>query len=122
MRSGFLHWAHVLFGKPEPTFPEHALALRKHHAPPPNGGNGESCYAARISHQPSKQVPKAVASFASTDRVIFWEGGMENKVLEREQVERNWFIRFAAVLMVGMIAVGALPLLKNTLFPVERIR
>ena len=47
---------------------------------------------------------------------------MQNKVLEREQVERNWFIRVAAVLMVGMIAVGALPLLKNALFPVERVR
>jgi hypothetical protein len=67
-------------------------------------------------------VRKAVASFTSTDRVIFWEGGMDNKVLEREEVERNWFIRVAAVLMVGMIAVGALPLLKNTLFPVERVR
>ena len=47
---------------------------------------------------------------------------MQNKVLEREQVERNWFIRVAAVLMVGMIAVGASPLLKNALFPVERVR
>jgi hypothetical protein len=65
---------------------------------------------------------KAVASFTSTDTVIFWEDGMQNKVLEREQVERNWFKRVAAVLMVGMIAVGALPLLKNALFPVERVR
>ena len=47
---------------------------------------------------------------------------MENKVLEREQVERNWFIRVAAVLMVVTIAVGALPLLKSALFPVERVR
>ena len=47
---------------------------------------------------------------------------MENKVLGREEVERNWFIRVAAVLMVGMIAVGALPLLKSSLFPVERVR
>jgi hypothetical protein len=47
---------------------------------------------------------------------------MENKALEREVVERNWFIRVAAVLMVAMISVGAIPLLKNTLFPVERIR
>lgn len=76
----------------------------------------------RILHRPSKQVRKAVASFTSTDTVIFWEDGMQNKVLEREQVERNWFIRVAAVLMVGMIAVGASPLLKNALFPVERVR
>ena len=47
---------------------------------------------------------------------------MQSRVLEREEVERKWFRHVATVLMVGMIAVGALPLLKNTLFPVERIR
>ena len=29
MRSRFFDFAHVLFGKPVPTFPEHALALDK---------------------------------------------------------------------------------------------
>ena len=51
---------------------------------------------------------------------MFWEGEMESKVLDREAVERSWFLRIATVLMVATISVGALPLIKNALFPVER--
>ena len=38
----------------------------------------------------------------------------------QEQVERRWFRWFATVLMVGTILVGAVPVVKNALFPVER--
>ena len=38
----------------------------------------------------------------------------------QEQVERRWFRRVATALMVGMILVGAVPLIKTTLFPVQR--
>lgn len=41
---------------------------------------------------------------------------------EREVVERQWFRRLATVLMIGMISVGALPLLKNAVFPTQKIR
>jgi hypothetical protein len=40
----------------------------------------------------------------------------------REEAERVWFRRVAMVIMLGTILSGALPLLKNTLFPVERNR
>ena len=44
------------------------------------------------------------------------------EVERKEAIERIWFRRVVTVLMVGMIAVGALPLLKSALFPVERVR
>jgi hypothetical protein len=47
--------------------------------------------------------------------ILFWEDAMP-----REELEKLWFLRFVSVLMVGMICVGALPVLKNALFPIER--
>ena len=38
----------------------------------------------------------------------------------QEEVERRWFRWVATVLMVGTIVIGAVPLIKTTLFPVER--
>jgi hypothetical protein len=40
--------------------------------------------------------------------------------VEREIIERQWFRRLATILMIGMICVGAVPLVKNALFPVQR--
>jgi len=46
---------------------------------------------------------------------------MQNVVAEtQEEVERRWFRRVATVLMIGTILIGAVPIVKNTLFPVER--
>ena len=46
---------------------------------------------------------------------------MQKVVAEtQEDIERKWFRWFATALMVGMILVGAVPIVKNTLFPVER--
>ena len=46
---------------------------------------------------------------------------MQNVVVEtQEEIERKWFRRVATVLMVGTILIGAVPIVKNTLFPVER--
>jgi hypothetical protein len=42
--------------------------------------------------------------------------------MTREQVERLWFVRFATALMVCAIAVGTVPLLKNTFFPTQQAR
>jgi hypothetical protein len=39
---------------------------------------------------------------------------------QQEAVERLWFRRVVTVLMVGMISVGAVPIIKNTLFPVQK--
>jgi hypothetical protein len=50
----------------------------------------------------------------------FGEYEMQDKAVEKEQVERIWFLRVATVLMIGMIAVGAVPIIKNALFPVEK--
>lgn len=47
------------------------------------------------------------------------------QLTEREQkdaVERMWFRRIVTLLMVGMISVGAIPVIKNTLYPVQRNR
>ena len=38
----------------------------------------------------------------------------------QDEVERVWFRRVATVLMLGMICVGALPMLQATLFPVAK--
>jgi hypothetical protein len=42
--------------------------------------------------------------------------------IQRDEIERTWFRRVVMVLMVGMISVGVVPLIKNTLFPVQRNR
>jgi len=41
-------------------------------------------------------------------------------VQTQEEVERKWFRRVATVLMIGTILIGAVPIVKNTLFPVDR--
>jgi hypothetical protein len=46
---------------------------------------------------------------------------MPNAAIERkEAIERVWFRRVMTVLMVGMIAVGAVPIVKNAMFPVQK--
>ena len=46
---------------------------------------------------------------------------MQNvKVEQQEAIERMWFRRVVIVLMVGMISVGAVPVVKNALFPVQK--
>jgi hypothetical protein len=46
---------------------------------------------------------------------------MQNVELEqKEAIERMWFRRVVIVLMVGMISVGAVPIAKNALFPVQK--
>jgi cytochrome c oxidase assembly protein Cox11 len=42
--------------------------------------------------------------------------------MEREQVERMWFRRVVIVMMVVGMSFGAVPLLKNTFFPVAKVR
>jgi hypothetical protein len=41
-------------------------------------------------------------------------------VEQQEAVERMWFRRVVIVLMVGMISVGAVPIVKNAMFPVQK--
>ena len=45
---------------------------------------------------------------------------MTNAKELQEEVERVWFRRVATILMVGMICVGALPMLHATLFPTAK--
>jgi hypothetical protein len=42
--------------------------------------------------------------------------------LSQEVFERMWYRRIAALLMIGMISIGVVPIVKNTLFPVQRNR
>ena len=42
------------------------------------------------------------------------------EVERKEAIERIWFRRVVTVLMVGMISVGAVPILKNAMFPVQK--
>jgi hypothetical protein len=42
--------------------------------------------------------------------------------MSHEQFERMWFCRIVATLMLGCISFGAIPIIKTTLFPVEKIR
>ncbi len=42
--------------------------------------------------------------------------------MQREALERLWFVRGVTVLMVLAISVGAVPVMKNFMFPVEKIR
>ena len=42
--------------------------------------------------------------------------------MQQEKVERKWFVRFAAVLMILGTSFGALPIIKNTLFPIAKTR
>jgi hypothetical protein len=46
---------------------------------------------------------------------------MQKVEIERQEaIERVWFRRVVIVLMVGMISVGAVPVLKNAMFPVQK--
>jgi hypothetical protein len=42
--------------------------------------------------------------------------------MPQEQIERLWFVRFVSVLMVCCIAIGVVPILKNTFFPSAQTR
>jgi hypothetical protein len=42
--------------------------------------------------------------------------------MQHEQIERAWFVRIVAVVMLGLISVGAVPVIYNTLFPVAKTR
>jgi hypothetical protein len=42
--------------------------------------------------------------------------------MDREQIERRWFVRFVTVLMVAAIMVGAAPVAKSIIFPAEKSR
>jgi len=39
-----------------------------------------------------------------------------------DEIQRQWFVRFAIVLMSVALLIGAVPLLKSTFFPVEKSR
>jgi len=40
--------------------------------------------------------------------------------MEQEQVERLWFRRIVSAIMLTAIAVGAVPVIKNMMFPVQK--
>jgi hypothetical protein len=40
----------------------------------------------------------------------------------REEIERVWFRRIMAVLMIAAMVSGAAPIVMNTLYPVQRNR
>jgi hypothetical protein len=42
--------------------------------------------------------------------------------MTQEQTERMWFRRVVLVVMLVGISFGAIPVIKNTLFPVARVR
>ena len=42
--------------------------------------------------------------------------------MTQEEIERVWFRKIATVLMLGALIFGAVPILKNTFFPVEKSR
>jgi hypothetical protein len=42
--------------------------------------------------------------------------------MEQEQIERAWFVRIVAVVMLACVSVGAVPVIYNTLFPVAKTR
>ena len=42
--------------------------------------------------------------------------------MSQEEVERLWFRRIVGVIMVLGISVGAVPILKNMMFPVVKVR
>lgn len=42
--------------------------------------------------------------------------------MTQEQVERTWFRRVVVVMMLIGISFGAVPVIKNTLFPVAKVR
>jgi hypothetical protein len=42
--------------------------------------------------------------------------------MTKEDVERLWFVRFVTALMICALAVGAVPILKNTFFPSQQAR
>jgi hypothetical protein len=40
--------------------------------------------------------------------------------MTQEQIEREWFRKIVTVLLLGALTVGAVPILKNTFFPVVK--
>lgn len=42
--------------------------------------------------------------------------------MDREAVERQWFTRLAAALVVASLAFGAFPFVQSALFPVQKVR
>ena len=40
--------------------------------------------------------------------------------MTQEQVERQWFVKIATVLLLCTLTVGVVPILKNTFFPVAK--
>jgi hypothetical protein len=54
---------------------------------------------------------------------IIWEDAMAQKdAMTQEEVERQWFRKIVSVLLLGLLTFGAVPILKNTFFPVEKSR
>ena len=67
-----------------------------------------------------KDVLHCTASGAVTPLLasrIIWEDAMN-----QEQIEREWFRKIVSVLLLGLLAFGAVPIVKNTFFPVEKSR
>jgi hypothetical protein len=46
----------------------------------------------------------------------------QKDAMTQEEVERQWFRKIVAVLLLGLLTFGAVPILKNTFFPVEKSR
>ena len=42
--------------------------------------------------------------------------------MQREQIERAWFVRIAFVMMLACLSVGAVPVIHSALFPVAKTR
>ena len=40
--------------------------------------------------------------------------------MNQEQVEREWFRKIVSVLLLGLLAFGAVPIVKSTVFPAEK--
>jgi hypothetical protein len=49
-------------------------------------------------------------------------GSNRGDAMSQDQVERRWFVRCVTVLMSAALLFGAVPVLKNTLFPVQKNR
>jgi hypothetical protein len=55
-------------------------------------------------------------------RVVFWREHATDGTRTKRRDREMWFGRIVSLLMIGMICVGAIPLIKNTLYPVQRNR
>ena len=40
--------------------------------------------------------------------------------MTQEVIEREWFRKIVAVLLLGLLTFGAVPIVKNTFFPAEK--